>query len=657
MLQRLTAAALLGTALSGAAIASGGRPVSVGEIRAVTLSSGGLAEVFRSARVTGDGTISLQVPIDQVDDILKSLVVQDTAGTVVGMTLGGASPIEETFRRLPFSPEDLGDVGRLAGALQGTAIKASSAGRMVSGRSLGMSVSRTADGKDTRLLSVLADDGTIQVIELGGDATITILDETMRQKVAEAVGTLEKDKVAGARTVEIRLKGNGERDVGLTYVVPASIWKTAYRVVTGQNGGKARLQGWAVIENSTGEDWKDVRVTLSSGSPVTLKQRLHQPVWRDRPEVPVDGGAPQVDNGMPVTGSAQMARGRGPRAVMMAAPVETAPEMAPAEMAPASESVKASEGDVSASYSLPNTVTLRSGDTLSVPIIDGDVVAERVSVFHAHDGGKHPIAALMVRNESSTSLPPGIVTVYDATDGFIGDARLPAIAAGRERMARFATDQKVEISTSERPEGTITRVTVADGMLKATKRVRLRTTYTIKGAPDSPRTVVIEHPVKPGWELSTDAHAVTEEDGVYRLSRKVSAGEIATVQASLERSTMETVRTSDIDADMLIVWSHDVEDKTVAEKLRELAEARRQLAAAERELRKLEEDMQWIERDQARIRENLKAAPPNSELASRYITQMQEMEQDLSDKDRKRKEALEIVRQRKEEFSDVIRTL
>lgn len=154
-----------------------------GPLRAVTLSSGGLAEVFRSARVTGDGTISLQVPIDQVDDILKSLVVQDTAGTVVGMTLGGASPIEETFRRLPFSPEELGDVGRLAGALQGTAIKASSAGRMVSGRSLGMSVSRTADGKDTRLLSVLADDGTIQVIELGGDATITILDETMRQKV------------------------------------------------------------------------------------------------------------------------------------------------------------------------------------------------------------------------------------------------------------------------------------------------------------------------------------------------------------------------------------------------------------------------------------------------------------------------------------------
>jgi len=666
MLRRLTAAALMGTALTGFAHAAGSdfSPAD-GGIREVTLSSGGLAEVVRSARVRGTGTIVIEVPLEQVDDVLKSLVVRDSAGSVSGMSIGGASQVEETFRKMPFSPEDLGDVSRLVGSIQGTTVKATSGGRSVQGKTLGVSKSKGTDGQDVRTLSVLTDDGTIQTLDLSSDASIHIVDESMRRKVAEAAAALGKGKVDGARTVEIRVAGQGEREVGLSYVVPASVWKTAYRVVSGMNGGKARLQAWAVIENSTGEDWKDVRVTLSSGAPVTLRQRLHQRYWRDRPEVPVDTSAGQVP---PVDGGAMMrlqeARAGAlptiqgaPSAPMMKSlrggSANVAAEMV---MAAPSDAVEATEGDVSASYPLPKAVDLASGDTLSVPIVDAEVKAERVSVFRPGADGSHPVSALRIRNETGASLPPGIVTVYDEHEGYVGDARLPAMAKGIERMASFATDRKVEISSSEKPEEEITQVTVADGLLRATRRTRAVVSYTVKGAPDSPRKVVIEHPKRDGWTFRASVPEEGEVPGAHRIVVGVSAGASAKVEAVHELTNDESVRLADVDADMLLHWTNGVADPRMAEKLRKLADARSSLAAAEAEIHEVDAQVQRIGADQGRIRENLKAVPAQSELAAGYVSQMRDQEQEISSLAKRRKELEETVRKQRNAVGGIIKT-
>ena len=76
-------------------------------IEAITLSSGGLAEIRRSIQVDGATELDFDVPLDQVNDILKSLLIRDPSGGVAAMTLDGLSPVEETFRRLPFTADDL----------------------------------------------------------------------------------------------------------------------------------------------------------------------------------------------------------------------------------------------------------------------------------------------------------------------------------------------------------------------------------------------------------------------------------------------------------------------------------------------------------------------------------------------------------------------
>jgi len=667
MLRRLTAAALMGTFLTGIAYAAGSdfRNHAEGGIRSVTLSSGGLVEVARTARVNGSGVVAITVPIDQVDDVLKSLVVRDGAGTVAGISLAGADTVEETFRKLPFGPDDLGDVGRLVGAMQGTLVTVRDGSRAIKGRSLGVTTTQGPHGETVRTLSVITEDGLIQSIAIGADTSFSIVDEVMRRKVAESAIALGRGKVDGARTIEIRVDGIGEREIGLSYVVPASVWKTAYRVVNDASSGKARLQAWAVIENSTGEDWKGVEVTLSSGAPVTLKQKLHQRYWRDRAEVPVDsdaGQVPPLDKGSRVhlkergTSNYAAAPQAAPALAMRAvsgSPMMMAEQV---EMAPPTDLAVGIEGDVGASYRLPKAVDLASGDTLSVPIVDADVEVDRVSVFRQGTGNIHPISALRIRNGTGASLPPGIVTVYEK-GGYAGDARLPATAPGAERMASFATDGKVEITSSESPEQSITQVKVADGMLRASMRTRSVTTYAIKGAPDAPRKIVIEHPARPGWTFSSDAAEEGITPGFHRLLADVAPDAVSKVVAVHEVTNEESISLADADADMLMRWSNGVGDPQVTAKLRELAKARSSLASAETEMRELDADVRRIADDQSRIRENLKAVPPRGELARKYVEQMKGQEAELARLAFRRSELAETIRSHRALMGGIIRTL
>lgn len=133
----------------------------------------------------------------------------------------------------------------------------------------------------------------------------------MKEKIREAAAGSGRGKTENVRTISIDVTGNGHREIRLSYVVPAPVWKTAYRLVT-RNDRSARLQAWAVLENASGEDWKDVQLTLASGAPVTLSQHLYQRYWSQRPEVPISAGMtapPRPDTAKAVEKSADRADG------------------------------------------------------------------------------------------------------------------------------------------------------------------------------------------------------------------------------------------------------------------------------------------------------------------------------------------------------------
>jgi hypothetical protein len=144
--------------------------VENGRISAITLSSGSLAEIQRSASIDGAETWRIEVPLEQIDDILKSLLVRDTTGKVQSVTLDGPSPVEETFRRLPFTPQQLGSLPELASSLQGVRVKPTSGQRTIQEAILGAQENVVkADGEQRKenILSVMTADGQINVLRLG----------------------------------------------------------------------------------------------------------------------------------------------------------------------------------------------------------------------------------------------------------------------------------------------------------------------------------------------------------------------------------------------------------------------------------------------------------------------------------------------------------
>lgn len=634
-----------------------------GRIEAVTLSSGGLAEIHRSASVDGSDTLRIDVPLEQVDDILKSLVVRDPAGAVGAVTLDGLSPVEETFRRLPFTPQAMGSLPDLAASLQGVRARASSGGRTVEGVILGVAAQETGEDdsrRTERILSVMTDTGEVEVLKLGTDAVLDILDEAMREKVREAAAVSGRGRTDDVRSIAIALTGEENREIGLSYVVPAPVWKTAYRVMTGEDG-TARLQAWAVVENATGEDWRDVRLTLSSGAPVTLAQRLHQRYWHERPEVPVTAGAavpPRPDSAKAAAPGEDEAFRPQSRQAMAAPAAESAAFAAAMDMqaAPPANRAAAQEGRTTATYRLPAPVDLPAGQTLALPFVDADVPAERVSVFQPERNDVHPVAALFLENATEASLPPGILTVYDRRDGYVGDAQLTGLPAGESRMASFAADRKVEIATDTKPQETVSRIAIVDGNLRATTLSRLVTTYSIKGAADAPRTLVIEHPRRQGWRLSSDALDSTTPTH-HRLRTEIAAGGTAEVVAVAEQSRTQVHALIDADADTLFAWSGAATDPDTAADLAELAERRQKAAAARRRVGEIERDIERAADNQARIRDNLAAVPAESALGQRYVSMLEEEENRIAALGEQRGEAEAEARKLEEEVAAFIRGL
>jgi len=240
----------------------------------VVLSSSGLAQFTHYGAVTPGASVDLAVRLDQVDDVLKSLTVYDVAAGIGVVSLHGNVPLAELFRDMPFGPEALASRVELLRALIGTEIEISGS-VAAKGRLLRIEDEDVAlpngGGRTTKhrltLMTGRANSAMVQAI-LEDVAELRFSDPEISAQIDRALSGIDANLIKDSRKLSIGFLGDSSRNAALSYVVAAPVWKTSYRLVLPQDGGKARLQGWAVVENLTGGDWRNVELTLVSGNPV-----------------------------------------------------------------------------------------------------------------------------------------------------------------------------------------------------------------------------------------------------------------------------------------------------------------------------------------------------------------------------------------------------
>lgn len=594
-------------------------------IKKVTLSTAGLADIVRIVEVPEQGPVQLRVPLHQVNDVLKTLMLSDGKNQLSTMTLAGQAALDNSFANLPFSAQSLRSLPELAAQLRGVPVRVYTRGKELEGIVLGVDIQHS-ETQESAVLSLLGSAGNIDAIALDNNSKLQVLDPQIQEQLQAASVLLADQTNENSRDIQLHLKQRTSDQLELSYLIAAPVWKSTYRLLL--NKDQARLQAWAILENTTGQDWKQVQLSLSSGNPVLYQQELLQQYWNDRPYLPIAVGstsAPQADT-QQILHDVNAAAGRlemqamapRPRSLSAAKRYET-PEL---------DAAQSQESATQVLFELADPVSVPQGQTVVVPLLDQALQAERVAVYQMGQASPHPTAAIYLNNSLGNSLPPGIMTVFDSQSGHVGDAELAGLPAGESRLIYFARDNKIQISEQSQESRELNQTKLAEGLAQTRWTIKQSITYTIKGASDQDSVVILDIPKRAGWEFSSQAEQA-ESTANYRLRVPVKAGQTQQVQAVFSHLQAQSIKLDEIDVNTLELWSQAELSPALQQALPELIRLRQQEQAALQTLRDVQERLDNHVKEQQRIRENLGAVNDQSSLGQRFTDQLATQEDQI----------------------------
>src|SRR5262249_52293855 len=243
----------------------------------VILFSSGVGYFQREGEVEGNTRIDLSFPATDVNDLLKSLVLQDTGnGKVSTVSYDSQEPVERTLKTFALDLTYNPSFGQLINQARGERVEltlsqsnATQPGTLT-GVIVGMESQPEGPNKEAHMLNLLCTEG-VRCLPLNQIQRLRFLNPALESEFRRALEVLASSHDSLKKTVSLNFSGDGKRPVKVGYVIENPIWKTSYRLVMDKNGKGPFLQGWAMVENTSDEDWKDVRMALISGRPISFQ--------------------------------------------------------------------------------------------------------------------------------------------------------------------------------------------------------------------------------------------------------------------------------------------------------------------------------------------------------------------------------------------------
>ncbi len=262
-------------------------------VQRVVLYKNGVGYFEHSARVHGTQELNIDFTTSQLNDVLKSLTVVDLGeGRISSVRYNSIAPLAERLKglRLPFGERITRDDYLIA--LRGARVEVRSGPATATGKLLSVDKTKkqTAKGDviESTEFSIITDSGEMRNFELGPGTSVRLADHDLNAEVGRYLSLVSSSRSRDLRGMTISASGTGEREIFVSYVSEVPIWKSTYRIILSDKGtSKPRLQGWAIVDNTIGEDWKDVHLTLVAGAPQSFIQEISQPFYTRRPVIPL----------------------------------------------------------------------------------------------------------------------------------------------------------------------------------------------------------------------------------------------------------------------------------------------------------------------------------------------------------------------------------
>lgn len=297
-------------------------------------------------------------------------------------------------------------------------------------------------------------------------------------------------------------------------------------------------------------------------------------------------------------------------------------------------------------YKLKQPITIRKNRSAMVPIIQAGIGADKVSVWNEQAGLPRPQRALWLNNTSGSTLDGGSFSVLE-DETFEGEGIVEPIRPGEKRLVSYAVDLAVNASSKLGTEqDRITRVRVSRGVMIHENEIREKKTYTFRNEDSSARTIIVEHPVRAGYELRGDNRPVETTAGWMRFRVPVAPKQTVMFVVEEGRPQLASYALTNLTSDQVALFVQQKSiDKTVEEALRRILAQKQVVAELEEQKEAREHDTEAIFDDQQRLRENMKALKGSAEeksLVQRYTQQLNEQENRL---EALRKEVAKIGKQ------------
>ena len=550
----------------------------------VSLYKNGVGFFEHAGRITGDQAVTIDFTTAQLNDVLQSLTAVDLGGgRISGAGYNSTTPLDQQLKALPLALDENPTAVDFYNAIRGARVSVTGSGAPITGRLLNIEVVNepakdNQPAVEKRLVTVVGDDSSVRTVELTPATSVRLLDSQLHADVGRYLELLASTRNQGLRHLTLQDNGTGARELHVSYLSEVPIWKSTYRILFTDPGSKAAaastpqtatLQGWSVVDNTTGADWINVHLSLIAGAPQSFIQPLSVPYYSRRPEIGLPQEAqlsPQTHESgeeapppAPVMAMAGgMGQGIGPgsggnfggnivgRGATQSLKVQAESndassviqgdalnslaidgrlysQLAQTSIAP--NSTTAAFDDYFA-YNLTDPITIRKNESALVPILQTKVNAERVTLWSQQE--PTPLRALWVTNTLDLTLDRGSFTIVENGD-FGGEGLLDPIHPKEKRLLSYAVDQAVRVTTESRLDSQhATSITAARGVLVLHSSDFAEITYVVHNAATDSRTVIVEHPVRNGYTLDSDPKPEETTPGVYRF--RVAAAPSETVR-------------------------------------------------------------------------------------------------------------------------------
>lgn len=666
----LLAASVASIAPAQAVTGVGGSPRL--PITGVTLYRSGVGSFERQGSIAAGDTVSLRFAQDGINDLLKSMVILDDQQALRGVSFESNEPLSRQLASFGIDLSGNPSLADLLGRLRGTRITVSGDDGPISGTILGSETRQQAIGDSEEpiaipYINVLTESG-IRSVNLTTVGSVQLQDAGLNAELGKALAALAAHTTDRFKSVSISFAGQGSRTVRIAYVGEMPVWKTSYRLVLPsmeKPKDPSLLFGWAIVENSTDDDWSDVRLSLVASQPVSFEMNLSQAMHIERPEVPVPmvaGAAPRVygdsaafeaQRELSATAKRRTdGSGGGGRGGFGSPPPPTA-AAAPRAMAmdalaggygageggeelswkqAMSAQAEGSAVGESFQYTLRNPVSIARQQSAMLPIISSDIQARRISIFSPSDGIDHPMRGVELSNSSGQQLIPGPMTVFDGS-AYAGDAQIAFMGAGDKRLLAYAVDLDVACAVTNDSSTALVSVRILDGFIEETQKVRSSVTYAFKNKDATRgRTLLVESPKSAGWDLVEPKKPASETAQVYRFELDVAADQGASLTVVQEITTRQRLAATAYDLPTLLAHaSSGKASSAVVDAMRKIAAMQSSIADVQRKMESDSAERQSISSDQERVRQNMGSIEKGTDLYRRYLAKFDEQENRLAE--------------------------